>query len=124
MIELRVVVDVHPDGILDRDPTGYTCGYVAATLRCAGIRVHDVCVAAADRAQRATTAIDVGPGVRRALADAADAMATIDAHEPPDPARLPVHEAIVEAAQTERRRFDPDAARARAADAATMGEWS
>lgn len=115
-ITLLLTIEPPVPALDDRDPMAWTAGYVAGSLRAAGVIVHEARLALDTHTDdHEQVGDDPGPGVRSALA-----MAVAEMDQPP-PATgdgLTIHEMIVETAQRERR-FDPDAARARAAAAST-----
>lgn len=117
-ITLSLTLEPPHDALDDPNPVGWTTGYVVGLLRAGGLVVHGATVPLPALYDDPTqVALDVGPGVRRALAEAADAMHEIGPDDDAEPDPRPFHELLVDEAQRERRSFDPDAARARAAAA-------
>lgn len=131
---VTLVLEVAPpaDAYEDTDVGSWTAGYVAGCVRGAGLVVVR-CTTTPGGPETGTTpdscdaALDVGPGLRDALARASEAMDSIDAHEADAPAGGDVLTEVVETARHERMTaepiakvpFDPDKARARAAGGST-----
>lgn len=127
-VNLLLQVETPPGATTDPSPAAWTAGYVTGSLLHSGLVVVGCTPAdrephSAPEPEHDESGLDLGHGLREALANATDAMRSIEQHDGKlDDDPQPFHEALVDHHRSERLTsepitrvpFDPERTRARA----------